>query len=310
MSDASVWVWGVSLLLALVLAPLQLGVIAKVKSFFGGRRGPSVLQWYHDLWKLLRKESVCSSTSAGLVRLAPPVGVASCLCALSLLPLGFMDSPLGFTGDIIVFLYLLGIGRLALVLGALDTGSSFEGMGASRELHFSALAEMAIVAVVVFLVMLTHDYSLGGVLNTAGTEAWRGSGTSLILIVIALLLVTLAENCRVPFDDPETHLELTMMHEAMVLDHAGPDLALIHYGAALKLWVFAAFLTTAAVPGRLFACPWTGLVVHVALVFVVSVAVGVIESAMARYRFLKVPYLLLTASAMAAMAIFLLEFGG
>ena len=165
MSDASVWVWGVSLLLALVLAPLQLGVIAKVKSFFGGRRGPSVLQWYHDLWKLLRKESVCSSTSAGLVRLAPPVGVASCLCALSLLPLGFMDSPLGFTGDIIVFLYLLGIGRLALVLGALDTGSSFEGMGASRELHFSALAEMAIVAVVVFLVMLTHDYSLGGVLN-------------------------------------------------------------------------------------------------------------------------------------------------
>lgn len=310
MSMESLSVWLLSLVLALVLAPLQIGVINKVKAFFAGRCGASVMQLYYDLRKLLRKEAICSSTSAGLVRLAPVVGVTSCLCGLALMPLGFVGSPLGFTGDVIVLLYLLGMGRLCLVLGALDTGSSFEGMGASRELHFSALAELAILAVIVFLALLTHQYQLDGLLNATNTEAWRGNGVSLILIVIALLLVTLAENCRVPFDDPETHLELTMIHEAMVLDHAGPDLALIHYGAALKLWLFSTFMTTVALPGRLFSNPWLGMLAHVALVFVTSMVVGVVESVMARYRFLKVPQLLLTAAAMAVMAIFLLEFGG
>lgn len=302
--------WSASLLLALLLSPLMTGIINKVKAFFGGRHGPPLLQLYHDIFKLLRKEAICSATSTGLVRLSPIVTFAATLGAILLMPLGFCDSPLGFTGDIILFLYLLGMGRMATVLGALDTGSSFEGMGASRELQFSALAELAMLMAAIFLFILTGQYSLAGMLNTAGTWAWSGSCPSIVLLIMALLIITLAENCRVPFDDPETHLELTMIHEAMVLDHAGPDLALIHYGAALKLWIFSAFLTTAAFPAGYLHAAWSRLAVHIALILAVAVFIGIVESVMARYRFLKVPQMLLTAFCMAAMAVFLLVCGG
>ena len=145
---------------ALVLSPLLPGIINKVKAFFAGRKGPRVLQTYYDIFKLLKKESIKSSTSGGLVRLGPVLNLAALIMALLLLPNAMMLSPFSFNGDVILFLYLLGFGRMMTVLGALDTGSSFEGMGASREMQFSALAEIAFLTVAAFLAILTRSMML------------------------------------------------------------------------------------------------------------------------------------------------------
>ena len=233
---------------ALVLSPLLPGIINKVKAFFAGRKGPRVLQTYYDIFKLLKKESIKSSTSGGLVRLGPVLNLAALIMALLLLPNAMMLSPFSFNGDVILFLYLLGFGRMMTVLGALDTGSSFEGMGASREMQFSALAEIAFLTVAAFLAILTRSMMLSEMLRCNSGDFTTWSAPAILLTAFALLIVLLAENCRVPFDDPETHLELTMIHEAMVLDNGGPDLALIHYGASLKLWLLTVFFVSVLLP--------------------------------------------------------------
>ncbi len=289
---------------ALVLSPLLPGIINKVKAFFAGRKGPRVLQTYYDIFKLLKKESIKSSTSGGLVRLGPVLNLAALIMALLLLPNAMMLSPFSFNGDVILFLYLLGFGRMMTVLGALDTGSSFEGMGASREMQFSALAEIAFLTVAAFLAILTRSMMLSEMLRCNSGDFTTWSAPAILLTAFALLIVLLAENCRVPFDDPETHLELTMIHEAMVLDNGGPDLALIHYGASLKLWLLSVFFVSVLLPADL--CGYTAVLIQFAAVFLTSVLVGVIESTMARFRFLKVPQMLLTAFALALVAIAML----
>ena len=289
---------------ALVLSPLLPGIINKVKAFFAGRKGPRVLQTYYDIFKLLKKESIKSSTSGGLVRLGPVLNLAALIMALLLLPNAMMLSPFSFNGDVILFLYLLGFGRMMTVLGALDTGSSFEGMGASREMQFSALAEIAFLTVAAFLAILTRSMMLSEMLRCNSGDFTTWSAPAILLTAFALLIVLLAENCRVPFDDPETHLELTMIHEAMVLDNGGPDLALIHYGASLKLWLLTVFFVSVLLPADL--CGYTAVLIQFAAVFLTSVLVGVIESTMARFRFLKVPQMLLTAFALALVAIAML----
>ena len=289
---------------ALVLSPLLPGIINKVKAFFAGRKGPRVLQTYYDIFKLLKKESIKSSTSGGLVRLGPVLNLAALIMALLLLPNAMMLSPFSFNGDVILFLYLLGFGRMMTVLGALDTGSSFEGMGASREMQFSALAEIAFLTVAAFLAILTRSMMLSEMLRCNSGDYTTWSAPAILLTAFALLIVLLAENCRVPFDDPETHLELTMIHEAMVLDNGGPDLALIHYGASLKLWLLTVFFVSVLLPADL--CGYTAVLIQFAAVFLTSVLVGVIESTMARFRFLKVPQMLLTAFALALVAIAML----
>ena len=255
--------------------------------------------------KLLRKESVYSSTSCGFVRLAPLCGLAATFCAMLFLPYAFCNSPLAFGGDVLLFLYFLGFARVTTVLGALDTGSSFEGMGASREVHFSALAEAVFLCIVVFFIMLTGSISLSGMLNSMGIAAWTVSGTSLLLVGGAIFIVMLSECCRVPFDDPETHLELTMIHEAMILDNGGPDLALIHYGAALKLWLLASFFVTAVMPFGVFSV-LSSIPLYFGAVFATAAVIGVVESVMARFRFLKVPQMLMTALCLAVIAIVLM----
>lgn len=289
---------------ALILSPLLPGIINKVKAFFAGRKGPRVLQTYYDIFKLLKKESIKSSTSGGLVRLGPVLNLAALIMALLLLPNAMAVSPFSFSGDIILFLYLLGFGRMMTVLGALDTGSAFEGMGASREMQFSALAEIAFLAVAAFLAILTRSFTLSEMLQCNAGDYTSWTTPAILFTAFALLIVLLAENCRVPFDDPETHLELTMIHEAMVLDNGGPDLAVIHYGAALKLWLLSVFFVTVLLPSEL--CGYCGLLIQPAAVIMTSVLVGVIESTMARYRFLKVPQMLLTAFALVIVAIAML----
>lgn len=295
------------LIASFVLCPILPGIINKVKAFFAGRKGPSVFQLYYDLSKLLKKGSVITTTSGGLLKLAPCVSLAAIVIAALLLPLGIVNSPFSFEGDVILFFYLLGTARLMTVWGALDTGSSFEGMGASREMQFSALAEAAIFGIIGCLAVLTRQGDLSMLPSTTFQSSIHV--VAILLCGAAFFIVLLMENCRVPADDPNTHLELTMIHEAMILDYAGPDLALILYGASLKLWLFASLLVILLVPA--LSC---GLilssVIYLAGVLLTAVVIGVIESCMARYRFIKVPQMLVGALGLSLIALFFLIFFG
>jgi formate hydrogenlyase subunit 4 len=289
------------IILFLALPPLLQGIINRVKSAFAGRRGPPVLQLYFDLWKLLRKSAVYSSTTTWVFRLGPPAGLAALLIAALLLPLGGgLPAPVAFAGDVVLFAYLLGAARFATVLAALDTGSSFEGMGASREVTFSALAEPALFLSIAALALARGSISWTAVL-TGQMQIWHVFGPALAMLIGALILVALAENSRIPFDDPNTHLELTMVHEVMVLDHSGPDLAMILYGASLKLFLLGAIVVRLAFP---FEASIPG---HVALflagMVVFAIVVGIIESTFARLRMNRIPQILIAASVFAALAV-------
>lgn len=290
------------LLLGLILAPLLPGIINKVKAFFAGRRGPSIFQLYYDLFKLFRKGSFKGNTASRVFTFAPAASLISLIAASLLLPLGLQNSPFAFAGDFILFVYLLGFGRVMTILGALDTGSSFEGMGAAREMLFSALAEGVFLAVFAFLFLLTGSFSLSGELTVSNAGSWIFRGTPLVLIGIAFFLLMLSECCRVPFDDPETHLELTMIHEAMVLDYGGFDLGAVLYGASVKLYILASFLVLLLLPQESFGTLWNG-VFYFAGVILMAVVIGIVESIMARFRFLKVPQLLNGALVLSVIAI-------
>ncbi len=293
-----------ALALVLVIAPLLPGLATKTKSWLTGRRGPPVLQLYFDLGKLWRKRSTYSRTTTWIFRLAPVTVVATALGAAALLPLDGRQAVLRFTGDLVAFAYLLALGRFALVLAGLDTGSSFEGLGASREVTFSTFVEPALFLGFVALVLLTDSLSLTGMLGEALVPAWGRAAAALALIAISLFLVLLAENGRVPVDDPATHLELTMIHEVIVLDHSGPELGMILYGGAVKLAVFGALLVGVVVPRAALPGPLAVGALAGGLVLM-AVAVGVVEGVMARLRLTRVPEFLVAASALAALATFL-----
>jgi len=287
-----------------VAAPVTPGIVEKTKSLLTGRRGAPVLQLYADLWKLVRKGTVYSRTTTWVFRAAPLVVLASLVVATLFLPLDGRGAPVGFAGDIVAFVGLLALGRFALVLAGLDTGSSFEGMGASREVTIASFAEPALFLCFIALVLATDALSLGGMLGTPLAAAWPRAGASLSLVGICLFVLLLAENSRVPVDDPATHLELTMIHEVIVLDHSGPDLALILYGSALKLTVFAVLVVSVFVPRAGLSGP-AAVAVLLAGLGVVAVAVGIVESAMARLRLSRVPQLLVGAAALALFGIIL-----
>src|SRR5262249_25388796 len=162
--------------------------------------------------------------------------------ALALLPFGGVPALLSFPGDVVLFAYLLGLARFFTVLAALDTGSSFEGMGASREVTFSALAEPALFLGLATIARHTDTLSLSGMFGVTTGASWHHTGPALALVAAAFIVIFLAENARIPVDDPTTHLELTMIHEVMVLDHSGPDFAFILYSSALKLWLLGTLL--------------------------------------------------------------------
>lgn len=283
---------------ALALAPLLLGVISRVKARFAGRQGAPLLQPYYDLRKLLGKGAVYSTTAGWVFRAGPVVGLAAVLLALLFTPLAGVPGVVSFAGDALLMAYLLGVARFFTVIAAMDTGSPFEGMGASREVQFSALSEPGFLLGALVLMIQSGHLSLSGSLAHLSLDL---SPVRLLLVVV-FFIVLLAENSRIPVDDPTTHLELTMIHEVMVLDHGGPDLAIIEYAAALKLWLFSALVVSVAIPALEGAL---GLALGVAAVFAVAVAVGVIESTTPRLRMNRVPQLLVVSAILAAVALFL-----
>lgn len=296
----------IPLLVAVILAPLMIGIINRTKAIFGGRRGQPLLQAYFDLSKLLRKGAVYSHTTSWVFRAGPIVTLSGVLVATALMPLGGFGSLVSFPGDLILFAYFLALGRFFTVAAALDTGSAFEGMGASREVFFSALAEPALLlglATVAKTALGAASISLTEIRAHVTANLWAESGLILLLVALALVIVYLAENSRIPVDDPNTHLELTMIHEVMVLDHSGPDLAFILYGAALKLWVLGALIVGIVIPNT--GNMAVDLLASLAGMFTLAVLVGVIESVMARLQLLKVSQLLVGATALTALALVL-----
>jgi formate hydrogenlyase subunit 4 len=294
------------LLLLGLLPPLLLGVITKTKAWFAGRTGPSLLQPYYDLHKLFRKEVALSEVTTWVFVLAPVVAVVTALLAGLLVPLGSFAAPISFTGDFVLFAYLFALGRFLTAAAALDTGSPFEGMGAAREVGFAWLTEPALFFAFLALARLSGTSSLDGMLRATEGGAWLERTAPLVLIAAGLLVVLLAECSRIPVDDPNTHLELTMIHEVMVLDHSGPLLGLAEYGAAVKLLVLEALLLhvmapTARVTG------WPGLALFVLGLVGIAVGVGVIESVMARLRLLHVPTFLVAAVLSCGFAFLLLS---
>lgn len=299
----------IHLLLGLVLAPLLPGIINRVKARFAGRKGKPLLQLYYDLGKLLRKSEVISTSSTWIFQAGPIIFLTTVLCVLCLLPLAGVPSLLAFQGDFMLAAYALGMGRFALNLAALDTASPFEGMGASREAAFGALAEPVIF--LCFLSLARGGVQADGITLSLSTmfagaplAAWSDGRPELLLIPLVLFILLLVENCRIPVDDPNTHLELTMIHEVIILDHSGPGLACILYGAALKLWIFSVLLVGVLVP--VLPIPlWGYTLLSVGMIFVVAILVGVVESTCARVRMVRIPSLLGGAGALAGLTLLL-----
>ncbi|MEJ2201575.1 MAG: NADH-quinone oxidoreductase subunit H [Desulfuromonadaceae bacterium] len=293
------------LILLLLLSPLLLGVIGKTKALFAGRWGAPFLQPYFDLWKLLRKDMVLSETTSWVFLAGPVVGLAVPLLATLLLPFGALPAPVSFSGDMILFVYLFGLARFLTASAALDTGSSFEGMGAAREVTFSCLAEPTLLFGLIVLARLSGSLSLTGMLGSKLAADWSTAAPSLGLTLVSLLVVLLVENSRIPFDDPNTHLELTMIHEVMVLDHSGPAFGLILYGAAMKLFVLGALVVRIALP---FSCGslLLDLLLFIAGMLALAVLIGVVESVMARLRLPRVPQVLIGTTLISAFAMVLL----
>jgi formate hydrogenlyase subunit 4 len=292
-------------LLVLLFPPLLLGVIQRTKAALAGRVGPPWLQAYFDLAKLMRKGLVLSRTTTWVFLAGPLVALVTALGAALFVPLGAHPPPISFAGDFVVVAYLLGLGRFFTVAAALDTGSAFEGMGGAREATFSCLAEPTLFFALLVLARVNESASLAGMLGGGMGDAWAHAAAPLAAVLASLFVVLLAENSRIPFDDPSTHLELTMIHEVMVLDHGGPPLGLVLYGAAVKLFVFAAVVTGVAVPlGSVD--PWLAWAGFLAGMLAVAVLIGVVESSMARLRLLQVPSLLVAACLLSAFGVVLL----
>ena len=299
-----------AMLLLLIAAPIIPGVASRTKAILTGRRGSPVWQLYADLWKLARRGIVRSTTTTWIFQFAPIVLLTTTIVAAALLPLDGRASTLRFAGDAVAFAGLLGLGRFALALAALDTGSSFEGMGASREVTFASLTEPGLFIAFATLGVIAHDFSLSAMLaDTVGRGAASAAAVpSLVMVALSVFALALAECSRVPVDDPSTHLELTMIHEVMVLDHSGPDLAMILYAGALKLGVFAAILLNVLVATSAERGWNSGAGAVVALLgglVGMGVAVGVVESIMARLRQPKVPLYLAGGSALALFGLIL-----
>lgn len=293
------------LMLLLLMPPLLLGVIIKVKAFFAGRVGAPLLQPYFDILKLLRKEMVLSRTTTPVFLLGPAVTLAATLVAGLLLPLGGDDAPIQFDGDFVLLVYLLALGRFFTVLAALDTGSSFEGMGAAREITFACLAEPALFLGLLALAKVTGSLDLTGMVGPGLVAGWTTAAPAMVLVLAGLFIVTLAENCRVPFDDPNTHLELTMIHEVMVLDHSGPALGAVLYGAAVKLFLFGSIVGRIAFPTS-SGHGWLDWGFSVGILLLFAMTIGIVESVMARLRLPWIPNLLIGAGLLTGFGLTLL----
>ena len=288
-------------LLALLVMPIVLvGTIGRVKARWSGRRGPPIFQLAFDLWKLIHKTPVYSRVTTPVFRLGPIVVLVTAIASACVVPLAGTSSLVAFPFDFVWFAYLWSLGRVALMLGALDTGSSFGGMGASREATFATLLEPVLFLVAGALCLNTGARSFAVALvprldTPAAVVMW-------VAAIAALLVVVQVESARLPVDDPSTHLELTMVHEVMILDHSGPELAMLQLGAAIKLFVGVSVVAMLLNP---LAGERSAIAVgaHLGLCLAIAVAIGMSESLIARLKLRVVPQYIVVGLVVAGIAL-------
>jgi len=281
-------------LVVLLLSPLLIGIIIRVKSRFAGRRGAPLVQPWRDIWRLLRKDLVISHTTSWVFFVGPVLGVVVPVLAFLFVPLGAFPAAISFEGDFILWLYLFALARFATAAAALDTGSSFEGMGAAREVTYASLAEPVLFFCLLVIARLSGSLSFNGMFGADIAAMWPTAGVSLLLVALCWMLVLLLENARIPFDDPTTHLELTMIHEVMVLDHSGPLLGLVHWGAAMKLMVSGALLVRVILPFST-GHPGFDIALFALGMILLAALIGVVESVMARFKLPRIPQIMVGA---------------
>jgi formate hydrogenlyase subunit 4 len=283
----------INTLVVLLTAPLFVSFVKRVKAWTQGREGPSFFQMYFTIAKLLKKEVIYSPNSSWIMRLTPLVNIAAILVAALFVPLVFVPAPVGGIGNIILFLYLLALAKFFMALAGLDAGSSFGGMGSSREMSISAIIEPTTIIVFAALAFVFKSLNI---FDMFALSAESGTLTTpiLILIGISLFIILIVETSRIPVDNPETHLELTMIHEGMILEQSGRNLALMELSAAVKLTLLMALLINLILPfGLVTTLTITGLVTA-AILFVVkgtilAAVIGLFESSMAKMRFFQLP---------------------
>jgi formate hydrogenlyase subunit 4 len=297
----------VQLVLMLAIAPLVTGVIRTMKARLQVRRGPGILQPYQELLKLFRKGMVIPDTASWIFDATPYVVFATAAIAALMVPMVAAEAPLGLFGGVLALVYLLGLGRFFLALGGLDTGSSFGGLGSSREMTIAALAEPAMMLAVFTVAIGANSTSLTEMARTSVDTTWHFLAPAQMLACAALFLVLIAETGRITVDNPATHLELTMIHEAMILEYSGPYLGLIEWGAWIKQLLLMTLLINCFLPVGLPSA-WSlevvpGLVFLLLKLLLLACAIVGVETANAKMRLFRVPELLAVAFTLAALAL-------
>ena len=287
---------GVGFILIVLTSLVITGAIIRTKSIYSGRKGPSIFQPFWDIVRLMHKGSVYSLTSSLIFKIAPSIYFTSVLFASMLIPFGKQPGIFTFQGDFVVFAYLLAVGKFFNLLGALDTGSSFEGMGASREALYSLLVEPAFFTLMGSMALLTGHTSFVEIFASLHLTSYFSYSVA-ILTAFVFVMIALVENSRIPVDDPKTHLELTMIHEVMILDYSGFDLGLILYTTHLRFAMYGAIIA------NLFLTSFTNLYfsifVYGVVQLVFAIIIGTVESFLARFRMNHNPQFIFTLTSIA-----------
>ena len=266
----------------LLLVPfLMMGIIKKTKTFWAGKKGPSIFQPLYDFIRLIKKDFVISNTTSVVFRIAPIITFSTVLFASLFVPLASGSALINIHAGLIVFAYTLALGKFASMISAMDTGSSFEGMGASREACFSTIVEPAFFMVMASIMTLSGNYTFDALSNIIASAGNYGI-LIIIFSVVVLFIMMLTEASRVPVDDPATHLELTMIHEVMILDNSGSDLALFSWANSIKLLLLSSLIANMIIPSTIEG--WLSVLLYLLIMFIISIIIGTVESGMARIR--------------------------
>lgn len=271
----------IDLIILLFVPFLMMGLIKKTKAFWGGRKGPSLLQPWFDFVRLMKKDYVISNTTTSVFKITPIISIASVIFAGLFIPLSSGNAIVNIPVGLIVFAYILGLGKFFALISAMDTGSSFEGMGASREACFTSIVEPAFFMTIGSIMALTGNYtfdSLSKILTSSGTYGFL----IIVFAAVILFIMLLTEGSRVPVDDPTTHLELTMIHEVMILDNSGSDLALLIWANGIKMLLISSLIAFMIIPNNV--SDFIGVILYLCVIALLSIIIGTVESSMARIR--------------------------
>ncbi len=271
----------INILILLIMPFLVLGIIKKTKAFWGGRKGVSLLQTLYDFIKLIKKSRVISHTTSWIFDFSPIIVFVTTLFAGLFAPILCGNSIINVEAGFIIFSYIFGLGKFFALISAMHTGSSFEGMGASREACFTTIIEPAFFVILASIIALSGNYNFNSISSIIHSTGFYGI-LIVIIAVFAIGIMLLMEGARVPVDDPDTHLELTMLHEVMILDNSGIDLALLTWASGIKIIILMSLIANLIIPAGL---PFTlSAILFFSILFILAVIIGTIESAIARFR--------------------------